>query len=73
MMAARTGPEAYATPNATSHVRLLDGRRLAYACYGDPAGAPVLHFHGWPGAHLADTRGHEPGSTSPQVRWCPGM
>jgi pimeloyl-ACP methyl ester carboxylesterase len=31
-------------------VRLADGRKLAYASYGDPLGAPVLYFHGWPGA-----------------------
>lgn len=26
--------------------RLPDGRNLAYADYGDPAGSPVFHFHG---------------------------
>lgn len=39
----------------TQTVRLADGRQLAYACFGAPAGAPVLHFHGglssrWEGA-----------------------
>jgi pimeloyl-ACP methyl ester carboxylesterase len=29
---------------------LRDGRRLAYAEYGDPAGAPVFYFHGTPGS-----------------------
>lgn len=29
---------------------LADGRRLTYATYGDPAGTPVLAFHGTPGA-----------------------
>ena len=41
-------------------VVLPDGRRLAYAEYGDPAGIPVIHFHGsggsrleWPGDQAA--------------------
>jgi pimeloyl-ACP methyl ester carboxylesterase len=51
-MAAKTGPELYASPNTTGHVRLPDGRRLGYASYGDPAGVPVLYCHGWPGSHL---------------------
>jgi pimeloyl-ACP methyl ester carboxylesterase len=31
-------------------LRLSDGRRLGYADYGDPRGAPVLFFHGTPGS-----------------------
>jgi pimeloyl-ACP methyl ester carboxylesterase len=34
------------------HVLLSDGRRLAYAEFGDPAGAPVLWFHGSPSSRL---------------------
>lgn len=34
-----------ATPPGET-VRLADGRRLGYAEWGDPGGAPVLHFHG---------------------------
>jgi pimeloyl-ACP methyl ester carboxylesterase len=33
-------------------VRLGDGRALAYAEQGDPAGTPVLFFHGLPGSRL---------------------
>jgi|CXWL01.1.fsa_nt_gi pimeloyl-ACP methyl ester carboxylesterase len=33
-------------------VRLSDGRALSYAEYGDPAGRPVLYFHGSPGSRL---------------------
>jgi len=36
-----------------SVVALPDGRRLAYAEYGDPAGTPVLVFHGLPGSRLS--------------------
>ncbi len=32
--------------------RLPDGRRLAYAEYGDPHGTPVMCFHGNPGSRL---------------------
>jgi pimeloyl-ACP methyl ester carboxylesterase len=31
---------------------LPDGRRLAYAEYGDPHGYPTLYFHGFPGSRL---------------------
>jgi pimeloyl-ACP methyl ester carboxylesterase len=31
-------------------VTLSDGRRLAYAEYGDPRGVPMLYFHGHPGS-----------------------
>jgi pimeloyl-ACP methyl ester carboxylesterase len=34
-------------------VRLSDGRRLGYAERGDPAGRPVLDFHGNPGSRLS--------------------
>ncbi len=33
-------------------VTLRDGRTLAWAEYGDPAGQPVLYFHGFPGSRL---------------------
>lgn len=29
-----------------------EGRRLCYAEYGDPAGKPLLFFHGWPSCRL---------------------
>lgn len=34
-------------------VELSDGRTLAYAEYGDPAGAPVFFFHGTPGSRIS--------------------
>lgn len=34
-------------------VTLSDGRRLAYATYGRPDGAAVVHHHGTPGSRLA--------------------
>lgn len=33
-------------------LRLSDGRSLAFAQYGDPAGFPVLYCHGFPGSRL---------------------
>ena len=33
-------------------VRLSDGRSIAVEEYGDPAGPPVLYFHGWPASRL---------------------
>jgi pimeloyl-ACP methyl ester carboxylesterase len=33
-------------------IKLLDGRELAYAEYGDPRGTPVFLFHGAPGSRL---------------------
>ena len=35
-----------------STVTLRDGRTLSYAVFGDPAGVPVLYFHGYPGSRL---------------------
>lgn len=34
------------------HLVLPDGRHLAYAEYGDPAGRPLLYHHGMPGSRL---------------------
>lgn len=36
----------------SGQVRLADGRSLAFAEWGDPGGAPVIHFHGVPGSRL---------------------
>jgi pimeloyl-ACP methyl ester carboxylesterase len=33
-------------------LRLADGRRLAFAEWGDPAGLPLIAFHGTPGSRL---------------------
>jgi pimeloyl-ACP methyl ester carboxylesterase len=33
-------------------VRLGGGRRIGYAVYGDPSGAPVVHFHGTPSSRV---------------------
>lgn len=33
-------------------IRLPDGRALGYAEFGDPAGPPVLYFHGYPSSRL---------------------
>jgi pimeloyl-ACP methyl ester carboxylesterase len=33
-------------------IRLADGRRLAFAEFGDPAGAPVVFLHGWGDSRL---------------------
>jgi pimeloyl-ACP methyl ester carboxylesterase len=41
--------------NTDLSIRLPDGRRLGYAEYGDPAGKPVLHFHGTPDSRLEGT------------------
>ena len=38
---------------------LPDGRRLAYAEYGDPSGVPVLFLHGSPGGRLGGAVNHE--------------
>lgn len=39
-------------PPRFGSVRLADGRRLAYAEWGDPGGVPVIHHHGMPGSRL---------------------
>ena len=36
----------------TSIIRLADGRRLAFAEWGDPHGLPIVHQHGMPGSRL---------------------
>ncbi|MGH9085244.1 MAG: alpha/beta fold hydrolase [Acidimicrobiales bacterium] len=42
-----------AAPNVAATVLSLpDGREVAFAEYGDPAGAPVFAFHGTPGSRL---------------------
>jgi pimeloyl-ACP methyl ester carboxylesterase len=33
-------------------IRLRDGRKFGFAEYGDPAGRPVFHFHGFPGSRI---------------------
>ena len=42
-------------------LRLRDGRMLGYAEAGDPAGAPLMFFHGLPGSRINARLGEEPG------------
>lgn len=36
----------------TNFMTLACGRELCYAEYGDPAGRPLMYFHGWPSSRL---------------------
>ncbi|MBB1035166.1 alpha/beta hydrolase, partial [Dietzia sp. CQ4] len=36
----------------SDHMIRVDGRRIAAHECGDPAGQPVIHFHGTPGSRL---------------------
>lgn len=40
-------------------IRLLDGRRLGYAEWGDPGGRPLFFFHGGPGSRIEGYLGDE--------------
>jgi pimeloyl-ACP methyl ester carboxylesterase len=48
-------------------IELPDGRRLAYAEWGDPAGPPLLEFHGTPGCRLV-VWGEPPAPEAVRVR-----
>ncbi|MEG6510136.1 alpha/beta hydrolase [Methyloligella sp. 2.7D] len=39
-------------PKSLNTLTLPDGRKIAYAEFGDPGGAPVFAFHGTPGSRL---------------------
>ncbi len=52
------------TGGADRTIQLSDGRRLGYAEFGDPRGAPVIYFHGWPGARVEGRLGDEAASVS---------
>lgn len=54
-----TNPSESLTEPVQGSVRLPDGRRLAYAEYGDRTGEPVFHFHGHPGSRLEAAILHE--------------
>ncbi|HEU5422916.1 MAG TPA: alpha/beta hydrolase [Nitrolancea sp.] len=41
-------------------IALPDGRELSFVEYGDPAGRPVLYFHGIPGSHRSPAFADEP-------------
>jgi pimeloyl-ACP methyl ester carboxylesterase len=43
-------------------VTLRDGRRLGYTEFGDPAGRPLLYFHGWPSSRLEASNFHQAGA-----------
>jgi pimeloyl-ACP methyl ester carboxylesterase len=45
--------------DADRTIQLRDGRRLGYAEWGDPGGAPILFFHGWPGSRVEGRLGDE--------------
>jgi len=43
----------------TEVLTLSTGRRVAVESYGDPQGAPVFFFHGWPNSRLQGELGHQ--------------
>lgn len=48
-----------AEPPPHGRIRLPSGQVLAWAEYGNPAGAPVLYHHGWPGSRLEARFAHD--------------
>ena len=53
--------------DASSRARtatLEDGRRVAWADYGDPSGAPLVLLHGTPGSRLQFRSMHEPAAAA---------
>lgn len=44
---------------ADQTIRLRNGRQLGYAEWGEPGGAPLFFFHGWPGSRIEGRLGHE--------------
>ncbi len=50
--------------NTNQAITLSDGRKLAYAEYGDPKGKPVLYFHGWPSSRLRANLTHKDAQTA---------
>ena len=59
----RTPLPVMTPPRIDIVIQVSDKRRLAYAEYGEPDGAPVLLFHGLPGSRLS--WGLIPGSPFP--------
>ncbi len=60
-MSQSSSPASAAARAGENRVLLLsDGRRLGFAEYGDPAGIPVLAFHGMPGSRFMFRLAHEP-------------
>ena len=53
-----------ATPLRDTTCQLRDGRRLAFAEWGQPRGRPVLAFHGAPGSRLWCPDDFDPGKTT---------
>ena len=43
----------------THSLTLGDGRRLAWAEYGDPSGRPLIYCHGFPGSRLEAAMSHD--------------
>src|SRR5512141_1163093 len=48
------------SPKENQQLQLPDQRRLGFAEYGDPDGAPVFYFHGWPSSRLEARAAHAP-------------
>ena len=40
------------TDKTNQQIKLIDGRTLGYAEYGNPDGKPIFYFHGFPGSRL---------------------
>lgn len=51
-------PDAMSFPDDPRFVEIAPGQKLAWNEFGDPAGRPVMYYHGWPSSRLQARLAH---------------